>query len=297
MRLIRQTRTALLASAALLPLPLASAQAVPRNLFTWAGTVDREVIIEVRGRDIQTRGSGMDASFAPRLEVAQALPRTDGIIVVRVENGRGDVEVLENPSARNNYTARLRVRDTRAGSDRYRIDVAFDAPGDRGNDGRYDGRGNDGRYDPRDNDGRVDPRDNGRNRDGDRNNDRGDVRGDSRDGNYGRDNDGRGDFDHNRRDAGVLRWSGIVDGVADIRIQGRRVDMISPRGVPVRNVRYDVLGAPLPRRDVRLELANGSGRGSIRVVQQPSPSNGYVAVIRIDDGRAGVGAYTFDLRW
>jgi hypothetical protein len=291
MLLILRTRLALLASA--VALPLSSAHAVERNLFTWSGTVDREVTIEVRGRDIQTHGSGLDASFAPRLDVNSPLPRIEGTIRARLDNGRGVVQVLENPSERNNYTARLRVIDDRPGADRYRVEVWFepnigrydDPRTDPRNDSRYDPR-NDSRYDPR-NDTRTDPRYDPRN----------DPRGgDNRDHDvYG--DRGRGDYDHNRRDAGVLRWSGVVDGVTDIRIQGRRVEMISPRGVPAWNVRYDMQGASMPRHDVSLDLVNRAGRGTIRVVQQPSPRNGYVAVIRIEDGRAGAGAYNFDLRW
>lgn len=297
MRLIRLAPV--LASAALLIAPFGSAHAIERNLLTWSGKVDREVVIQICGRDVATRGSGLDASFPPRVNVNFALPRAPGVVRVLRAAGRGDVDILENPSARNNYTATVRVRDRRAGADNYRIVLTYEAndvrgfPGDARNDGRNDGRSderndrgdegrNDGRND-RGNDGRYDGR-------SDRGND---GRYDDRN---RRGND-RGDYDRTRRDAGALQWSGQVDGVAEIRIQGGRVDALAARGNTLRNVRYDVMGAALPRRDVRLEMARQEGRGTVRIVQQPSVWNGYVAIVRIDDGRRGYGAYSFDIRW
>jgi hypothetical protein len=37
------------------------------------------------------------------------------------------------------------------------------------------------------------------------------------------------------------------------------------------------------------------GRGSIRVVQQPTPRNGHTTVIRINDPQGGYGRYAFEL--
>lgn len=61
-------------------LPPADPPMAERTLFTWNGVIDREVEIVVRGRSIQTRGSGLDASFAPRLDVRDALPRQVGLL-------------------------------------------------------------------------------------------------------------------------------------------------------------------------------------------------------------------------
>ena len=309
MRLTRSTSSSVLASAALLAAPFSTASAIERNLLTWTSRVDREVIIQIRGRDVATRGSGMDAQFSPRVNINQTLPRAPGIVRAYLENGRGDVDVLEHPSARNNYTASIWVRDARAGQDAYRVVVMYETNDGRDNggygnnngNGRGNGNGNGsangngkgrGNGGPWDRDNRGEPRDD-RNRD-DR--DRNDRDRDDRD----RDNRNGGsnvDYDRNRRDAGALRWSGLVDGVAEIRIQGGRVDAISPRGDVLRSVRYNVVGSSLPRRDVRLELGRSEGRGAVRIAQQPSVWNQYTAVIRIDDSASGYGSYAFDVRW
>lgn len=278
MRLIRST-SSVLASAAFFGAPLTSAHAIERPLLTWTSKVDREVIIQIRGRDVATRGSGLDASYAPRVNINQTLPHEAGIVRAFLQNGRGEVDVLENPSARNNYTATVRVRDVRSGADEYRVVVTYELNDPRPNNGRGDDRGN-----------------GGWNRDDDRDH-RGPDRGNDGRGNDGRGNDDRGGYDRNRRDAGALRWSGMVDGVAEIRIQGSRIDAVAERGNRLRDVRYDVLGSSLPRRDVRLEIARQDGRGTVTIVQQPSVWNGYVAVIRIEDRRSGYGGYSLDVRW
>ncbi|MGV3708222.1 MAG: hypothetical protein ACO1Q7_05225 [Gemmatimonas sp.] len=275
MRLIRSTSVAL-ASTALLSAPISNAHAVERNLLTWTGRVDKEVIIEIRGRDIATRGSGLDASWSPRIVVNQPLPRVPGLVRAYREDGRGDVDVLENPSPRNNYTAVVRVRDSRSGADNYRVVLTYESDDPRDFPGRGRGNGRD------DDDWDRGP---GRGRGG-------------YDGGYDRGSDRDGvEFDRGRRDAGALRWGGSVDGVAEIRIQGSKVEMVAERGNRLRDVRYDVLGSSLPRRDVRLEVVRANGRGKVRIVQQPSVWNGYVAVIRIDDSRSGYGDYNFAVRW
>lgn len=271
---------------ALVALVGTSLSAQERTLFTWSGAVDREIVLVMSGRNVESRGAGLDASFRPRLDLREGLPRQDGYVAVQLAGGRGHAEVLSHPSARNDYTTTIRITDARAGADNYRV-VASWRPAD--NDWRDAGR-------------------NGRDRDDDwdrrrRDNDcyrpfpgnsrgRGDERWEERNRRNCDD-----DWSRGRRDAGMLRWSGFVDDVTEIRITGRRVEYRTRSGAPVRNVDMDVLGNPLPRRNVYVELHNVRGRGSLAIVQQPSRHNNYTAVIRVVDRRAGYGAYDFDIRW
>lgn len=252
-----------------------TAQALPtkeRTLFTWNGTVDREVLLFIRGRNVETRASGQDASYAPQLELRDELPRFAGDIDIHKVDGRGNIEVVQQPSARNDFTAIVRVSDPRAGADRYRVVVSW-APVVEVRDSR-----------DRDRDG---------NRDGGRDNDwnRG------RDGGPERGRDWWERIGRRDRDAGVLSWRGDVDDVAEIRVQGRHVEYRVRSGDPMRDVRFDVQGAGLPRRPVELEVDVVRGRGSVTVVQQPDARNGYTAVLRVVDRKSGYGDYDFDLRW
>ncbi len=276
-----------------------------RALFTWTGRVDREVLIVVRGRDVRTRG--FDASLPSRARVNSALPRTNANVVVQVNDGRGDVDVIEQPSARNGYQAVVRVRDPRAGADNYRItayvddrygrDDVYDRRNDdrRDDDRRDDDRGND-RADDRGNNGKGGGWGRGGRRDGEPfpGNGRGNGRGNNpnRNGGY----DDRGGNNQNSG-AGSLNWSGRVDDVVEIQISGRRVDAITRSGVRVSDVNSNIRGGGLPNRNVNLRIDQRSGRGSIAVVQQPSSWNGYTAIIRINDSRSGAAYYDFTAYW
>jgi len=269
-----------------------------RTLFIWNGTIDKEVVIQVNGRQVETRASALDASFAPRLEQRDELPRVVGNVDAHLANGRGDVDVLQQPSARNDFTALVRIRDPRGGTDNYRVVVTWQRVDVRygPNDGR--GRGDDDwNRDERTRDERTRDertrdertrdernRDNG-NRDDGRNRDRVWVNGQW----VYRSNNGR--------DAGSLSWRGEVDDVSEIRIQGRRVEYFTRSGQPIRRDQIDVRGNPLPRRSVDVELDVSRGRGDVIVVQQPNARNGFTAVVRITDKRRGYGDYDFDLRW
>jgi hypothetical protein len=97
--------------------------------------------------------------------------------------------------------------------------------------------------------------------------------------------------------SGMLRWTGAVDDQVEIRIRGRDVDTRTLSGNGVRDVRANLNGRALPRRDVTVSVRERSGRGSVTVVQQPSQWNGYTAVIRVRDRQGGFGYYDFDVTW
>jgi hypothetical protein len=270
----RSTRTLkiLPLSVAALAVSTSSLVAQGRPLFEWSGRVDREVRIMMHGRDARTQTPARTPVTRSRLEIATALPQRDGRVTVRVQDGRGDVDVLQQPSARNDYTTIVRIRDRSSGVDTYRL-TAYWLPDGSGND-RWDGR--DGYPNrPRDGDDRYD-----RDRD---------------DWDRGRGNNGNNGNNGYGRD--VLRWSGDVDAAIEIRIQGDRIDYRTLSGRTVRNVRADLVRGGLPRRDVQVVVTDSYGRGSVSVVQQPSSSNGYTAVIRVNDPRSGYGDYRFDVSW
>lgn len=242
-----------------------------REVFEWRGRVDREVRLVVRDRNVDTRGSWGEQNHE-KVKMRGGLPHDDGWLDVQVERGRGFVDVIEQPSRRNDYTAVIRIRDDRSGSDDYRIKAYWRPertgwgvgmprwPWDRG-------RG----------------QDQGRDRDRDR------------DGDWNR-GQGQGGWDRGDYGSGQVRWSGYVDDEAEIRIQGSRVDYSNVRGDGTRDVRADMSGQ-LPRRDVRVRIEDRDGRGHVDVIQQPSAWNGYMAIVRVRDPQSGYGRYAFDVTW
>jgi hypothetical protein len=105
-----------------------------------------------------------------------------------------------------------------------------------------------------------------------------------------------GDWDRDNFD-GMLRWSGAVDDEVEIRIQGRNVDTRTLSGNGARDVRANLNGRALPRRDLQVRVRERQGRGTVTVVQQPGQWNGYTAVIRVRDRQGGFGYYDFDVSW
>ena len=279
-------------SAAALAVSASSLFAQGRPLFDWSGRVDREVRITMHGRDARTQTAGRIPLERSRLDVAGALPQQDGRVTVRVQDGRGDVDVVQQPSARNDYTMIMRIADRSSGVDNYRV-TAYWTPdeyrgGNSNGNGTWDGRNESG-YPIRPSRGGDDRDD--RN---DRNN-----RGNGGYGNNGGWGHGNGNGGHGRgsNDVSALRWTGTVDDALEIRIQGSHVDYRTLSGKSVKNVRADLARGGLPRNDVQVFVTDLNGRGTVNVVQQPSSYNNYTAVIRVYDPRPGYGDYSFDLNW
>jgi hypothetical protein len=228
-----------------------------RQLFVWEGRVDREIELVLRDDRLFVRPLGPRESASGSSRLFSTLPRRDGYLRLERVDGRGSVEVLEQPTASNGYRAVVRVTDPRSGAGSYRV-AAYWEPA-WGGSGR--GRDRDGRYDPRDD------------------------RDDDRSGGY------------RRRAGGTMRWSGAVDALTQIQLRGGRVTTTTLRGQPTRAVFTRVDGTPLYGDDARLSVSVREGRGTVTVVEQPSASNGYTAVVRVHDPAGGFGHYDFDLTW
>lgn len=106
-----------------------------RNVaFEFQGTVDKEIQIQLRGNRgfVQPIGAG-DTRANRGLRVVNGIPNQEGTLVVERLAGRGDVDIIQQPSSGNGYTATLRVRDRQGGADNYRIIAYFQPSGN----GRY----------------------------------------------------------------------------------------------------------------------------------------------------------------
>lgn len=98
-----------------------------RRLFTWRGTVDDDTRITIRGENVQSQVvSGAQRRTGGRVNQAHALPRREGIVRVELIEGRGSVQVTQQPNATNDYTAIVRVKDAQGGAAAYRFVTYFD---------------------------------------------------------------------------------------------------------------------------------------------------------------------------
>ena len=134
----------LVAAAFVVAIPL-TLSAQEQALGTFRGRVDKEVRITLRGGQVSSNTlSGTELNSRYRLN--SPLPRQEGTVRVALEKGRGDVSVIQQPSASNGYTAIVRIFDRSGGADQYRFATYFtptmDARVDRGRGRGYGyGRG------------------------------------------------------------------------------------------------------------------------------------------------------------
>lgn len=95
----------------------------PQRGLRWWGRVDgRDILCIRRGTVWVVHEEGepiVEADF--RLE--RPLPAEPVTVTVRKLRGRGRVEVIQQPSRENNFTARILIEDRKSGSDRYEIEV------------------------------------------------------------------------------------------------------------------------------------------------------------------------------
>jgi hypothetical protein len=242
-----------------------------QELFEWRGAVDREVQVVMRGNRVWTNSVGRTEPNNERSRMMSTLPRQDGEVVVRLQDGRGDVDVIQQPTAGNGYTTIVRIRDPRGGSDNYRLAAYWRnvSNGDIYRNGRS----------------RADERNNGQ---------RGDEMSNRR-------RDRVDDWDRsNTNNTGrqsLMRWSGNVDDELEIRLQNGRVEYRTLSGAQPTSIRVNAGNTTIPRSNANVQVALNSGRGQVTVVQAPSQWNGYTTVLRVRDPQGGYGYYDFDLVW
>jgi hypothetical protein len=104
---------------------VSAAQGGMRPLFEWSGRVDREVQITMRGRNVWTKAYGQSDERLPGPDIASPLPRDEGVVRVRHEGGQGEVQVLQQPAAENDFTAIVRIRDRSNSGELNRISVQW----------------------------------------------------------------------------------------------------------------------------------------------------------------------------
>jgi len=119
-----------------------------QQLFVWQGRVDREIRIQMSGGRASVIQIGNNERANGRVRTLNSVPHQDGTVTVQELEGRGKVDIVQQPDRRNGYTAIFRMRDPSSGAGTYRI-AAYWQPNGNYNDnrnGRGNGRGN-GQYD------------------------------------------------------------------------------------------------------------------------------------------------------
>lgn len=96
---------------------------------------------------------------------------------------------------------------------------------------------------------------------------------------------------------GVFRFRGRVDKGVSVEIQGRTSRLVDDAGGDGSSAQSANFTEALPSKDVVVSLRKIRGRGRVSLVQSPERSNGYTAIVRIEDDSSGAETYEFELGW
>lgn len=109
-------------------------------------------------------------------------------------------------------------------------------------------------------------------------------------------NNGGGNNNGGGQREGKAFWRGTVDKEVQLVVQRRNIETRTISGSPYRNEVFSFTSA-LPTRNVTVDVIKKSGRGTVRIVEQPSRSNDYTAIIQILDEGSGAKEYQLEIVW
>ena len=91
----------------------------------WSGKVDGGTQLLVRRSEVESRTlSGLPAS-ATTFNFTSPLPRRALDVRLEKKHGRGDIEIVQQPSRNNDFTAVIEIRDKKGGSDDYEFELIW----------------------------------------------------------------------------------------------------------------------------------------------------------------------------
>lgn len=224
--------------------------------MSWTGEVDNEVLIEVRGRRAVPRTVRGQQVYSDNATFSSPLPRSATVELLDAQ-GRGPIELVEQPSPQNGDVAVVRITDPQRGAGRYSFRLAWTGGGSAGEDPYYRPRPGAG--------GVLSP-------DG-----------------YGNPAPGA--------TANTLRWSGRVDGRIRVTVRGNRASTTVVAGRPVQGERFSFGAPLPRRELSEVDLRKVEGRDDVEIIQRPSASNGYTLVFEIHDDDGGADNYVIEISW
>jgi hypothetical protein len=93
--------------------------------MTWRGRVDDDVRIRIRGgsADVETIGGTEYTDSQPNF--FNSLPNRRVTVRLTQKRGRGEIFIEQQPSRENDFTAVVRIRDTRGGASEYEFELQW----------------------------------------------------------------------------------------------------------------------------------------------------------------------------
>jgi len=87
--------------------------------LTWKGRVDDEVVVSCRQSTCEANAANGQQVLHEDYKFLKPLPASEVEVNLEKNEGRGEIRLLEPPLEKNNYTARVLIRDPQAGASDY----------------------------------------------------------------------------------------------------------------------------------------------------------------------------------
>lgn len=98
---------------------------------SWAGRVDEGAVVSCRDRTCVSSVEHGEPVVDEQFKFSHPLPRRDVDVRLEDQNGRGEIRLIEQPRQRNNYTARVSIRDPQPGSGEYSFSLVWSRVGSK----------------------------------------------------------------------------------------------------------------------------------------------------------------------
>jgi hypothetical protein len=111
----------------------ASNQALERgsgktDKMAWTGRVDQEAIVSCQNKTCTSAAERGTAVAEEQFKFSRPLPQRDVEVTLEDAEGRGEIHLVEQPRARNQYTARVSIRDPQSGTGEYSFTLVWKRP-------------------------------------------------------------------------------------------------------------------------------------------------------------------------
>ena len=93
--------------------------------MTWRGRVDDDVRIRIRGGSADVETLGGTPYYDSQPNFSNSLPYRRVTVRLTNKRGRGEIFIEQQPSRENDFTAVIRIRDTRGGADNYEFTLEW----------------------------------------------------------------------------------------------------------------------------------------------------------------------------
>jgi hypothetical protein len=90
---------------------------------TWRGRVDIEIQLVIKGSNLETKFISGNGAVNENYNFTSALPSRNVTVEVDKKKGRGTVNVLQQPTRNNDFTAVIQIIDKDSGAKDYELDI------------------------------------------------------------------------------------------------------------------------------------------------------------------------------